>query len=1322
MSQSQSSLIDRLLREKEHRPAKDYAPTVKDWFKSEFNRDLPVANIGLSDFHRKVGWEHSRAFDVSLHPDSAEGKRLISYLNSQGIPYLAQTGASSKNGRVTSTGPHIHIGPPSSSMSKRSLVDRLIEQKSVGTTTDPFAGVSGGASGEQREKIDHPYNISRILTEAAHSPEAEVRSQIRKQVQQERGKLRATARAPVALIELKPLDLFRSEENIVESEVESRRQAQERQSSPEMTKLRTEYGAMSGTIPTPMGVPLPTRSVVQSLAKAGGSLLKLSTLGGVTSVIPPMKKFNEWANARGQIVEEAASLSPLTPTGEEIVRSVPEKVATAIGDTGLSIAQIVLLKKATGLPMGRLLALETAAKTSDQPMSERANAVAKSYAMGKVLERHLSRPASAALFGVPTAIEQGAELSKGHGTLFDALLNVGIQAGTGFALGGGKKSSLVERLVAEKGTRTTAPKVEDLPGIPEKTTVEPKTVAPKLEVERAQPVSTETAPESSLRLVETETKEASTPQTETGPPPSESSTMGEKNQKHPSSQPLTGTKVDITRAERQERGLDPVQQQAYTAIGEAYNTGRAAVEGGSVDPRGLAESVAALPRPLSKSEIGSLGFDRARLSNARAELNNELNTAIAENKDVSDIQVRLKQVERALDFNDQALEKGGREQSEAFNARRMLVLHDYSLGDVLQRAKAAKGAELTPRERTEYTELQQKYEKVLAQLNETERKTATDTLQRDINRISKSKQRTETKELLDAEFAVLQTQFRQARKEVGGVQASGLAGIDPEGKLTALVLRMAQNRIKAGVTKAEQLVDDIYNAVKDSVEGLTPDDVRNVLKGLPSQRTARLEKQIGEMEAGTWTKQEHVKPTYTKEERDLIATRDRLKQQIEYKLKKESQTTGERWWKNASGARKAWLLSGPMTHVRNILGTGLYQPFDEAARIPAVVADAVVSRFRGRRSFTGPSPTAMLDSVIHAVKVGGHEAKGILRYGTTPEDMARHQFSEVNTGVKAIDIAHNAIFRIMSASDRVFFQYAHKRNLIDRALVQAKNERATDPSVNVRDRARELIENPSEELDASSKHDALVSTFNNNNALSDAIQRGRSHLPPAANFAIDLVMPFDRTPTNVIARVIEASPAGYVKNAKQLAQAVVKKSMTDEEARDFARTFGRATAGTVLITLGWHLASKGVLDWDSKNGQIYLNVFGRRFNINTVSPIGTLFAVGAAQYRAHTAKRKPTEYSIDDRAGAALRPLKDQPLLRGTQQVTDILSFREWEAQRAAGYFGYSFVPFSGAVRTVAEVTDENERRAKTTKEYFQMNVPYWREQLPKKNERKYRR
>lgn len=87
--------------------------SVQQFFQSTFNRALPTSAIGQSGTHDKMGWDHRNSFDIGVHPDSAEGQALISYLKMTGIPFLAFRAAIPG----VATGPHIHVGNPSHRLS-----------------------------------------------------------------------------------------------------------------------------------------------------------------------------------------------------------------------------------------------------------------------------------------------------------------------------------------------------------------------------------------------------------------------------------------------------------------------------------------------------------------------------------------------------------------------------------------------------------------------------------------------------------------------------------------------------------------------------------------------------------------------------------------------------------------------------------------------------------------------------------------------------------------------------------------------------------------------------------------------------------------------------------------------------------------------------------------------------------------------------------------------------------------------------------------------------------------------------------------------------
>ncbi len=88
---------------------------VMQFFTRSYGRQLPVSSFGQSPVHDRWGYDHHNAMDVGVSPDSAEGRALMEYLRSSGIPFTAFRFAIPG----TATGPHIHIGRPSHKITPR---------------------------------------------------------------------------------------------------------------------------------------------------------------------------------------------------------------------------------------------------------------------------------------------------------------------------------------------------------------------------------------------------------------------------------------------------------------------------------------------------------------------------------------------------------------------------------------------------------------------------------------------------------------------------------------------------------------------------------------------------------------------------------------------------------------------------------------------------------------------------------------------------------------------------------------------------------------------------------------------------------------------------------------------------------------------------------------------------------------------------------------------------------------------------------------------------------------------------------------------------
>jgi hypothetical protein len=88
---------------------------VDAFYRLKFGKPLPVSAFGQTQTHNQLGFDHSNALDVAIHPDSAEGQALVEFLHGQGISFIAIRAAI----HGSATGAHIHIGASSRRIAPR---------------------------------------------------------------------------------------------------------------------------------------------------------------------------------------------------------------------------------------------------------------------------------------------------------------------------------------------------------------------------------------------------------------------------------------------------------------------------------------------------------------------------------------------------------------------------------------------------------------------------------------------------------------------------------------------------------------------------------------------------------------------------------------------------------------------------------------------------------------------------------------------------------------------------------------------------------------------------------------------------------------------------------------------------------------------------------------------------------------------------------------------------------------------------------------------------------------------------------------------------
>lgn len=271
------------------------------------------------------------------------------------------------------------------------------------------------------------------------------------------------------------------------------------------------------------------------------------------------------------------------------------------------------------------------------------------------------------------------------------------------------------------------------------------------------------------------------------------------------------------------------------------------------------------------------------------------------------------------------------------------------------------------------------------------------------------------------------------------------------------------------------------------------------------------------------------------------------------------------------------MLGNPRTHVRNIVGNLGFAPVVAAKNLTATAIESVVSRVSGgklnrTKAIVGASKQdrALLraawsdyDKVQEAALSGGkysdlgnankyiEEGRQIFRF--KPLDAARKGNS------KALDVEDVWFSKPHYAFALASYCKAH--NISESEI--AKGGKALHKA-----RAYAVLE-------------AQKATYRDTNALSQTISSfgrgtnaGKNPVKKGVSQLMEGILPFRKTPANILARSIEYSPIGLMNGIKQAVYDVQKGTKTGAEAID---SISAGLTGTGLMALGIYLAAQGLI-------------------------------------------------------------------------------------------------------------------------------------------------
>ena len=432
---------------------------------------------------------------------------------------------------------------------------------------------------------------------------------------------------------------------------------------------------------------------------------------------------------------------------------------------------------------------------------------------------------------------------------------------------------------------------------------------------------------------------------------------------------------------------------------------------------------------------------------------------------------------------------------------------------------------------------------------------------------------------------------------------------------------------------------------------------------------------------------------------------------------------------------KAGLLTGIKTLGLNLEANAGNLILEDLSKVPGSTLDLIISKVFGTPRTNVLTGRGMASGTGEGFARGwkylttGYDARNV----GDKLDLHRVNFGNSRTA-KLFQGYTDAVFRTMGATDQPNYYKAFNQSLWSQAL--ANGENAGLKRGELLKHAKNLVDNPTDDMLKYAVHDGQTAVFQNDTALGAVAKRiQQTRIPFTAKqyrtnggFPIgQFVLPFAKTPAAVAMQIINYTPVGAVKTIIEN----IGKGRFDQ--RLFTQGLGRSIVGTAPLVIGAEMYKNGLIsldfpkgderqqELDKQSGKTYnafkLSKDGDWQQTNALGPAGNLALLGAYFQKAFDESGSPSEAMVNAGFGA-LSSFTDQTFLTGFNKFTEAVQDPKKYASNYLANYAASAVPT--IVSDVAKATDGYDRNSKgegfvdNFKTRTQARIPGARESLPK--------
>ena len=407
------------------------------------------------------------------------------------------------------------------------------------------------------------------------------------------------------------------------------------------------------------------------------------------------------------------------------------------------------------------------------------------------------------------------------------------------------------------------------------------------------------------------------------------------------------------------------------------------------------------------------------------------------------------------------------------------------------------------------------------------------------------------------------------------------------------------------------------------------------------------------------------------------------------------------WMDKWNAWRYLSMLGNPRTHIRNVLGNAVFVP---AVQLKNLIkyslqggADAVL-RMAGKEGLKEHT-TAILTPADKALKDFAREdfesIRDVITSGgkANPANLIRDNQQVFNT--KWLEGLRKGNSRLLEWEDGLFLK-SHYTNALAQYL---KANQATEDFIRSGTKQANTM---LEKARTYAINEAQKATYRDASRVAKGLNTIKK--VPVLGVLTEGLLPFTKTPANILKRGVEYSPIGLLKS---LTYDLAKMKQGEKTAAQVIDSVAAGLTGSGILMLGAWLASMGLIsggkeDDDRKSAfdklvgrQNYaINLDGHNYTIDWMAPLSLPFFVGVESFRAF--KQEDDDYTLEDFIDGLARisePMINMSMLDGLQSTLDAVKYSKGQPLADMGlnifsnYLGQGVPTLSGQIaRTIDPV------------------------------------